>query len=253
MTADNAAALRRLRGPALVLAGALLGASPLLRRARPPLLAAPPLYPFRIALTFDDGPHAPATEALLDVLRRRRAAATFFVVGKQVERYPALVKAMVRRGHEVANHTFNHPDLRSLDADRVLEELDLAREAVEQAAGVSPFLFRPPGGRYNAGTIEAARRGGYRMALWTVFPRDHEGPPVEELRRRVLADARDGGVVLLHSGMDSTLRALPGIIEDLRARGFRFLTLSRMLEEDPDPSVRSSWYVASDGYGDPGP
>jgi peptidoglycan/xylan/chitin deacetylase (PgdA/CDA1 family) len=234
-------ALRRYHVVGLLLVALLTGSATLFSRDGGSLPDTP--RPFRrIALTFDDGPHPVLTERLLDLLERERVAATFFVVGRQAERHPALLRAIARDGHELANHTYSHPNLATLSSTAVLAELDGARRIIENETGAPCRLFRPPGGRFKPSTVELAARNGYSMVLWSVFPRDHGSPPASKIHERVLAAASDGGVVLLHSGMENTLAALPGLIAELRARGYRFLTVSELLREDLPAPTLSAWY-----------
>jgi peptidoglycan/xylan/chitin deacetylase (PgdA/CDA1 family) len=234
--------LRRYQAVTLLLSVVLLGSVSLFSRGGV-YAAAEPRRPYRIALTFDDGPHPDYTERLLKVLREERAAATFFVVGKQAEKYPYLLQAIHRCGHEIANHTYHHPNLTQLPLAEAKLELDDTRRLIDKLIGRETRFFRPPGGRYNPDVLAMAAENGYHMVLWNVFPQDHRRPPPQEIYDRVMADAKDGGVVLLHSGVDSTIEVLPRLIEDLRAKGFRFLTISEMLEEDVDPQVVSTWFL----------
>jgi peptidoglycan-N-acetylglucosamine deacetylase len=234
--------LRRYQAVGLLLIGMLLGSAALFSRDSE-YFPTRPRYPYRLALTFDDGPHPAFTDRLLEVLKRERVAATFFVVGRQAQRYPTLLRSVARQGHELANHTFNHPNLLRLPPDEVRRELDDTRRLIREFTRQDTLFFRPPGGRYDAATLAAAGRGGYRMVLWNVFPRDHSRPTEQQIYDRVMASARDGGVVLFHSGVETTLAVLPRLIKDLRARGFHFLTISEMLEEGLDPRVLSSWYL----------
>jgi peptidoglycan/xylan/chitin deacetylase (PgdA/CDA1 family) len=234
--------VRRYQAVGLILAGVLLSSVALFSRDSE-FFSFQPRYPYRIALTFDDGPHPAFTDRLVHVLAQHRAVGTFFVVGSQVRRYPGLLRELATHGNEIANHTYDHLNLTTLSADQIRTELDDTRRLIEQITEKRCALFRPPGGRYDEKTLDIAAHNGYHMVLWTVFPRDHESPPPEEIYRRVMASAADGGVVLMHSGIESTLDVLPRIIEDLRAKGFQFLTISEMLDEGINPRVLASWYL----------
>ncbi|HRY30209.1 MAG TPA: polysaccharide deacetylase family protein [Elusimicrobiota bacterium] len=234
--------LRRYHAVSLILCGVMLGSVALFSRDSE-FFPTQPRYPYRIALTFDDGPHPAFTDRLLRVLSENKAVATFFVVGTQAEKYPVLLRTLARQGHELANHTFHHRNLTTISEETLLQELGDTARLIEETTGKRCRYFRPPGGRYNQGTLDLASHNGYRMILWTVFPRDHSAVSAQEVYDRVMASASDGGVVLLHSGMEGTLRILPKIIQDLRARGFEFLTISEMLHERISPRVLSSWYL----------
>lgn len=200
--------------------------------------------PRRVALTFDDGPHPGATERILQILKEKRVPATFFVVGKQVERYPGLLRSLDRAGHEIANHTYDHPNLTTISALDVKFQLDDTRRLIEKIIDKKCAYFRPPGGQLNASVAAQAARGGHRLILWDVFPQDHLSPAPNALHARVMAAAHDGAVVLLHSGIESTMQALPGLIDDLRGQGYTFLTISDMLNENLDPAVTTAWAPA---------
>src|SRR5262249_15476096 len=136
-----------------------------------------PRHPW-IALTFDDGPHPAKTEQLLEVLKSEGVPATFFVVGKMAVRYPRIVREIARQGHEVANHTFSHPNLSSLDNQSLLNELGQTRELIQRLTGQDTVLYRPPGGDYSRRTLKVAAKAGYHMILWTVLTKDVNGASV---------------------------------------------------------------------------
>jgi len=183
-----------------------------------------------ISLTFHDGPNPKSTPQLLKILDDANVKATFFVVGKMAEKYPELVKEIHERGHQLANHTYNHKNLTTLSITEVISELSRTRLLIKDITGVDTYLFTPPGGQYNSRVIKEANSCGYKMALWSVFPEDHRNPsPV--IYEKVISTSRDGSVVLLHNGPPDTIDALPKIIEKLKARDFNFTTLSELLTQ----------------------
>jgi peptidoglycan/xylan/chitin deacetylase (PgdA/CDA1 family) len=107
------------------------------------------------------------------------------------------------------------------------------------------MFFRPPGGGFDVRTLSTAKAAGYRMVLWTVLPRDHERPPPEIIRKRVLADVSDGGVILLHSGVESTVRALPDLLRELRERGYRCVTVGELLNDGRPTDPTAVWLDAT--------
>lgn len=195
-----------------------------------------PRFPYKIALTFDDGPHPVFTKKLLKLLSDHGVNATFFVVGKQVEKYPQLVKAIVSEGHEVANHSWSHRRMPTLSGKEIVHELDRTRDLLSQITGRRGNLFRPPGGSWDEKVVRFATRSGYRMVLWTVLPKDHKRPTAQVIRQKILEGAKDGGVVLLHSGVATTMEALPGVIKELRSRGYRFITITEMIQTSQNVS-----------------
>ncbi len=194
-----------------------------------------------VALTFDDGPDPAFTADILDILRRSGAAATFFVVGGNMARHPALVRRMVAEGHEVGSHTFFHPEGDDLGLIRAQIELNAFQRLLAGVTGRTTYLFRTPYGRSEgpATAAEASQQAlyedeGYVVAGADVVPRDWEGMTAADIAGYVLAEIRDdrGQVIILHdAGGDrsATVAALPLIIEGLRDRGFRFVPLSAFL------------------------
>lgn len=219
----------------LLLTGSIAVSSKDSERAFPPAQR----YPYKIALTFDDGPHAGHTERLLDVLRKQNVRATFFVVGSQVIKHPELLKKISAQGHEIENHTNVHPNLKKLSRGRIRHELEITSELIKQITGQKCVYFRPPGGRYNSKVLEVARSLGLRMALWTVFPKDHQETDYNIIAQRILSKAHDGAVVILHSGITPTVAALPVVIKELRDKGYYFATLSQL--EELYPRDKLAW------------
>jgi peptidoglycan/xylan/chitin deacetylase (PgdA/CDA1 family) len=183
-----------------------------------------------VALTFDDGP-SPYTPTILSILRRYRAHATFFVVGREVQRYPELVRAEHLAGDEIGNHTYTHADLQYLTDSGIASQIESTQAAVHSAAGVEPAWMRPPYGAVDLRVAGVAASLGLQTILWSVDPRDWSLPGPEAIVTRVLAAVQPGSVVIMHDGggdRSQTAEALLSILDSLRARGYRFLTLSEL-------------------------
>jgi peptidoglycan/xylan/chitin deacetylase (PgdA/CDA1 family) len=180
------------------------------------------------ALTFDDGPHAHGTPAMLELLGAANVRATFFLVGEQVRRNPALAREIVDAGHAIGLHCDRHRNLLRLAPRQVREDIDRAQEIIEASTGLSPGLYRPPYGLANASALHLARRRGWRTLLWTHWGRDWETRATpQSISVRVTDGARDGSVLLLHDADDysaegswrRTAAALPRVLETLAERG----------------------------------
>jgi peptidoglycan-N-acetylglucosamine deacetylase len=178
------------------------------------------------ALTFDDGPHAQGTPAVLDTLARERVAATFFLVGEQIERDPALAREIADAGHQVALHCHRHRNLVRLGPRQVREDLARAQHAIESSTGRQPRLYRPPYGVLNAAALQLARSRGWRTLLWSHWGRDWERRATpSSIAMRVTAGAGPGAVLLLHDAdhysapgsWRRTAAALPRVLHTLRA------------------------------------
>jgi peptidoglycan-N-acetylglucosamine deacetylase len=194
-----------------------------------------------VALTFDDGPCHPYTEQLLEILDREGVRATFFQIGNNVRREPNLA-AEVASLHVVANHTYDHPHLVWSRPGTVREQLQRGQEAIHDATGTHPRLFRVPHGWYGPQVISTAEELGFRCVGWSVMAWDWDRPPSDVIERRILHGLHPGGVSLLHDGQDTdafpkadrshTIAAVPHIIRTLKANGFGFVTLPELMDLD---------------------
>lgn len=180
------------------------------------------------ALTFDDGPHAQGTPAVLEVLADRGVQATFFLVGEQVLRNPSIPAEIVAGGHEIGLHCHRHRNLLRLTPWQVREDIARAQAAIEDATGISPALYRPPYGVLNATALRLARRAGRRTLLWTHWGRDWRARATPESIAALLTnDLEEGSILLLHDADDysapgswrRTALALPRALDVLADSG----------------------------------
>lgn len=200
--------------------------------------------PMTLSLTFDDGPDPAYTPAILDILKKKNVKATFFIIGANAEAHPALLQRVIDEGHEVGNHTFTHPNLAETapEADKI--EYNATQKLFEALTGRRMVLFRPP---YLADAepvnkdeivpVQIAQEQGYLTIGVHVDPLDWQHPSLDEMMQRVLATVTNpdpekrGNIILLHdSGGDRsmTLELLPGLIDGLRARGYKFVPVSHL-------------------------
>lgn len=187
-----------------------------------------------IALTFDDGPHNVSTVKILDLLKQYDAKATFFVVGSRVEKHPEIVKREFEEGHEIGNHSFSHPSFERIGSHLMTTELDKTQESVFKAVGQKPILFRPPGGSYNESIVQFCKNNGLLMILWSWHQDtlDWRKPGVDRIVNKVLKNAHNGDIVLMHdfvSNSTQTSDALEIILPELKKRGYSFVTISELL------------------------
>ncbi len=183
-----------------------------------------------VALTFDDGPSPDVTPRVLDILQEKNARASFFVVGRRVERYPELARRVSAEGHVIGNHTYSHPPLFCfLSPRRLREEIERAQDVIFGATSVRPRHFRSPVGLRHPILKGALDRVNLAFVLWRVRTYDTRALTPDELRRRILERVRPGAIVLLHDrggpGAAAMLAALPDVIDALRARGYEFVTV----------------------------
>jgi peptidoglycan/xylan/chitin deacetylase (PgdA/CDA1 family) len=188
-----------------------------------------------IALTFDDGP-TPSTRRLLEILAREGVPATFFVCGKNAERYPEIVREAVAAGHEIGNHTYTHPMLFAKAKEFIRDEIERTQKLLQREIGVTPVLFRAPFGVRTWGMGGIQKELGLLGVMWTVIGRDWKAGS-REVHDRIMKRAGNGAIVCLHDGrgldpnpnIRNTLSAVRALIPRLRAQGYSFQTVSSLL------------------------
>lgn len=179
-----------------------------------------------VALTFDDGPKEKFTDELLKVLKEKEVRATFFVLGADAAKRSGDLKKIIADGHVIANHSMNHANLKKMTLNGVRRELRECSDLIEKFGGARPRLMRPPGGQYNETVLKACILEGVTPVFWTNNPGDYRGwKDPETLAQKVLNIRKDGDIVLLHLGLEQTVKALPAIIDGYRGAGFNFITI----------------------------
>jgi peptidoglycan/xylan/chitin deacetylase (PgdA/CDA1 family) len=223
-------------GAAVTLGTTLWGAYAPNARLFGPVIGRGPDEPV-VYLTFDDGPNGRVTDRILDILQHEEVPATFFMLGKHVELYPHTALAVVQAGHEVGNHTYSHQKLHRVGPQRAAEEVRSAHHAITGVTGYVPRSFRAPHGYRSPFVARAVSPYRYWLFGWTFGVRDSDRPGAELIRRRVRNRLRPGAIILLHDGDGyepagdrwQTAAALPGIIRDVRAAGYEFKALARLV------------------------
>ena len=197
-----------------------------------------------VALTFDDGPSAEFTPAILDILKEYGVTATFFMVGSHVEKYPEIAMRIVEEGHEIGNHTYSHRNIPTLSTMDLHKEIIEATSAITAVTGVYPQYVRPPRGMYDGRFRRLANLLGQEIVLWTVSTRDWRyGVTADSIVKTVRNKVKGGDIILFHDsgalitneGGDrrATVIALPQVIETLQAKGLEIVPLSVLLHEAP--------------------
>lgn len=203
-----------------------------------------------VALTFDDGP-GKDTWDVLALLKRYKMKATFFVIGQNVANNPGVIEAAVAEGHVVADHSMTHASLPSLDKAGLKSEIVGTKELITKAAGRPPTLMRPPFGDFTGTTNEYSRAQGMLPVLWTIDSDDWALQDPGTIAANVLNSPalKPGAIILLHDGSmnrQMTVNALPMILDGLKARGLRSVTVPELLRLGPPSIARPGDYKLSD-------
>lgn len=188
-----------------------------------------------VALTFDDGPDLHWTPQVLEVLSKYNAKATFFLVGRQVDKYPDMVKRIVDEGHAVGNHTWSHAQLPKLTPEQAREQMTSTDEALKKALGKGTYLFRAPYGAVNDNVKAVAAQQGQLIIGWSIDTKDWAGNTPDQIMNNVKQHIHPGSIILQHSfggkggDLSNTVEATRRICEYLQAQGYQFVTVPELL------------------------
>ncbi len=185
-----------------------------------------------VYLTFDEGYENGYTGEILDILKEKNVQAAFFLTESYIERNIPLVTRMIEEGHTPGNHSVTHPSLPTLSDDEVRSEILDNERYFKETTGydIAPF-FRPPNGEYSERTLAITQSLGYKTIFWSFAHRDwlvDDQPPVDETYQMVMDGLHNGEIILLHAVSESNTKALPDIIDSIRAQGYRFATLDEL-------------------------
>ena len=198
---------------------------------------APPACTNTVALTYDDGPSPETTTRLLDILKSKDVKATFFAIGGNSDAFPEILRRERDEGHIVANHSYNHPQLNAIADERIAAELDETDKAIEAALGSKPRWLRPPYGATDERVASIAGQRGLSLALWDVDTSDWQNRNADITCRNAVDNAVDnavpGSIILMHDIHPSTVDATACIIDGLREKGLRPVTLDELVQPVP--------------------
>jgi peptidoglycan/xylan/chitin deacetylase (PgdA/CDA1 family) len=198
-----------------------------------------------VAITFDDGPNEPYTSQILDILEKEDITATFFVIGKNVELYPDITRRILARGNVLGNHSYSHNANHAV-TENGSRDLLYAEKIITDITGVQPHLYRPPHGKKTPWELENVKEDNMIEVVWSASTNDQHDiaffgkPTVSEYAEKIVHNVRPGAIVLLHDGYGTihdtsksdksiTVQALPLIIEQLKSKGYRFVTVPELL------------------------
>lgn len=180
-----------------------------------------------VALTFDDGPHPVYTEEILDVLDQAGIKASFFMMGKEAELYPDVVKKVSDAGHLIGNHTYTHANVCQISADETTEEITKTNDILEGLTGKRPQFFRPPFGCKNE-TLE--KQTGMFWIFWDVDTLDWSLQNAEQVYCKLVKNVGENDIILMHDAYPSTVEAVRELIPALQEMGYTFVTVDRLVE-----------------------
>lgn len=194
-----------------------------------------PVYQFEtdkkvVALTFDISWGNKTPSPVIDILRQNNVKCTFFLSGPWVKQYPEIPKQIKADGHEVASHGYRHINLSNLSKSEIKDEIMKAHANIKEVTGVDAKLIRTPNGDYNDQVIEAAHECNYEVIQWSVDSLDWMNPGVGTIQERVSKRVHPGAIILMHASdtCKQTVDALPGVIKDLKAQGYEFVSVSEL-------------------------
>ncbi|MBY5033741.1 polysaccharide deacetylase family protein [Streptococcus gallolyticus] len=186
----------------------------------------------RIAITFDDGPSPETTPQVLDLLKKYKVKATFFVLGKNIAGNEAILKRMQAEGHEIANHSWNHPQLTKLAADQIKQEIEDTQSAIQAVTGQRPTSYRPPYGAVNQ-AVQAVTN--LPAIYWTVDTLDWKSKNPAAILGEVKAHTQAGSIILMHDIHPTTVASLDSVLAYLTGQGYSFARVDELLGKNINP------------------
>lgn len=197
-----------------------------------------------VAFTFDDGPHHRNSKLIMDEMDKYEGQATFFMLGERVNQNPSVVKEIVRRGHQIANHSYTHPDFNSMDIKDVNKEIKDTDDALYKASGLKgPFMVRPPYGNANAAVREGAP---VTFVNWSVDSEDWVSRDSQQICNTIDKYKHDGAIILLHDIYESSYEGFKCAAKKLHDQGYKFVTVKELLESRNDSVKTNAIYFNAD-------
>lgn len=185
-----------------------------------------------VALTFDDGPDPAGTQQVLDLLAAEQVPAMFFLMGRDLEKHPDLGRQIAQAGHEIGNHTYNHQRMIGVLPGTVAKEIEDTDAQIRRTGYSGDIHFRPPNGKKLFALPHYLEEHNRTTVMWDVEPDSAGTPTAQEIAQQTLKETRPGSIILLHpmyAGRDQTRQALKPVITGLKERGYRFVTVSALL------------------------
>ena len=186
----------------------------------------------KLSISFDAAWGDDSTLEILDILDKYNVKSTFFLVGFWVDKYPEHVKEIYKRGHDIGNHSTNHPYMTKLSEEEILRELSITGDKIKELTKEKPILFRPPFGDYNNKLINICRDNGYYVIQWDVDSLDWKEMGVQPVVDRVTRNVRNGSIVLFHNNAKYVSEYLPIIIEKLQNDGYEIVPISELIYKE---------------------
>jgi peptidoglycan/xylan/chitin deacetylase (PgdA/CDA1 family) len=187
-----------------------------------------------VALTFDDGPDNILTPKLLDELKKYDVKASFFIIGNKIDNATEVLKRADKEGHLILNHSYTHPEFRKTDKENIKKEILEDEDKIYSIIGKKPAIVRPPYGSVDQRVINTIHELNYKTALWSIDTLDWQHMDKQKTVNTIMHSVKNQDIILMHmtEAMNSTLDAVPEIIEKLKAKGYNFVTIDKMLDID---------------------
>ncbi|QQY80820.1 polysaccharide deacetylase family sporulation protein PdaB [Keratinibaculum paraultunense] len=186
----------------------------------------------KVAITFDASWGDDHTLDILDILDKYNVKSTFFLVGFWVDKYPEHVKEIYNRGHDVGNHSTNHPYMTKLSDEEIVKEINITEDKIEKIINEKPILFRAPFGDYDDRVINLCKENGYYVIQWDVDSLDWKEMGVQPVVDRVIRNVRNGSIILFHNNAKYVSEYLPIVIERLQNEGYEIVPVSQLIYKD---------------------
>lgn len=186
----------------------------------------------KVAITINCAWNADDIDMILDTLKNQDVKVTFFMVGDWVEKYGEAVKKIYDAGHEIGNHSYNHPHVNNLSLEKNKEQIQKCSDLVKNITGEGTKLYRGPYGEYNNTVIEAAQNLGHTAIQWSIDSLDYKGLTGDQMWERIEPKLENGSIILMHNGTENTALSLNDIITKIKEKGYNLVTVSDLIYKD---------------------
>lgn len=186
----------------------------------------------KIALTINCAWNADDIDKILETLNTHQVKTTFFMVGDWIEKYEEAAKKIYEAGHELANHSYNHPHVNNLSYDKNVEQIDKCSTLIQNITGSPSTLYRGPYGEYNDTVIQAAKDSNHTCIQWSIDTLDYKALTGEQMWERIEQKLENGSIILMHNGTENTANSLDMIITNIKSKGYELVTVSDLIYKD---------------------
>lgn len=186
----------------------------------------------KVALTINCAWNSDDIDKILEVLEKQQIKVTFFMVGDWIEKYEEAARKIYNAGHELANHSYNHPHIENLNYDKNVEQINKCSQLIQKITGKPSTLYRGPYGEYSNTSLQAAKDTNHTAIQWSIDTLDYKAQTGEQMWERIEHKLENGSIILMHNGTENTANSLDMIITNIKNKEYQIVTVSNLIYKD---------------------